>query len=71
LLDTGIEQALNIADIAFLIRCCECDGMTKMIGTTRTTDAVHIVIWIIRKIVIDHELDALHVNAASSNIRRD
>jgi hypothetical protein len=34
-----------------------------------TADAVHVVIWIVREVKVDHEFDPLHVDPASGNVR--
>jgi hypothetical protein len=56
--------------IAALIRRGKRNRMTRGAGAPSATDAMHVVLRIVRKIIVNDELDAFYVNAPRGNVRR-
>jgi hypothetical protein len=44
--------------------------MARGAGAPGAADAVHVILGVVRKIVVDDELDPLHVNAARGDVGR-
>src|SRR3989338_2615671 len=65
------DKALNIADVALLVRHRKRDGMPRLARARGTPDTVHIVLRLCRHIVVYDHLHAFDINAARRNISRD
>ena len=46
----------------------QCDGHTVAVGTCCTSDAVDIVLGIVRRVVVDDHLDVIDVNSAAHDV---
>src|SRR5258705_13634905 len=64
----GIGITLDIADLKHLAAGSERDGAAGFAFATGATDAVHVILPIIRKVVIEHNFDVLDVNAARGDV---
>ena len=64
------NNPLNISDFVLLLRSCKRDGAPRSPGPAGAADAVHVVFGIIRKVVIQNQLNPHHVNTSRGNVRR-
>lgn len=48
-------------DLSRIIRCEQCISRAGVVRTTSSTDAMHVVLRIIRIVVVDHELYVFHI----------
>jgi hypothetical protein len=55
--------------IAALIRRGKRDCMARGAGAPSATDAMHVVLRVVRKIIVDDELYAFHINTARGDVR--
>ena len=54
-----------------IIGCRETDGIPDGVGPSGAANAMHVVLGVQGKVVVDHVRDSLDVNAARGDIGRD
>ena len=62
------DQALDVVQLVPLVRIAKRNGRACGAGARGASDAVHIVLWYIRQLVIHHVCHLRNVNATCSNI---
>ena len=65
------HQALDGADVIALFGHSERDGVASGSGTCGAADAMDVIRGNGRQIIIQNELDPLHVDATRGDVRRD
>ena len=71
LLSRLLQHPYKRTSMLEIVRGEECDGSAKRVCPSRPTNAMHIVLDAIRKVVIDDILDVLDIQSTSGNIRGD
>ena len=66
--DRSLEESLDTRKADEIVGRNESHGATIAVGTSRTTDAMHIILGIVRHIEIDHHLDIIDIDAARDDI---
>ena len=64
------NQPLDAAEALLIVRIDQRDALPVAVGPRGSADAVHIVLFIGRHIVIDHQLDVVDVDASADHIGR-
>jgi hypothetical protein len=65
------DQFLDVADIRALVGCRERDGAALVAGAPCAADAVHVILDVFRKVVVNDKFYADHINAPRRDICRD
>jgi hypothetical protein len=63
------HESLDIANVIPLFRCCKRDRSTRRARAAGSADAMHVVIRILREVIVHHELDTAHIDAACRYVR--
>jgi hypothetical protein len=66
---TRLGEALDIADLEYFTPCDEGNGKATSPSSARSPNSVNIIFRIVGKIVVEHDLDVIHVDPSSSNVR--
>ena len=67
----GADEALDVADVGGVFRRDERDGVADGLRATGAADAVHVVFWFLRDVVVDDVGDAGDVDTAGRDIGGD
>ena len=66
--DTGVGELLQILDLVDIASGHERGGHPLLAGTTRASDAVNVVLRIMREIIVDDHLKGIHIDTTRSHI---
>ena len=69
LLQTASGEALDLAELALLLGGQEGDGLAVAAGAARATDTVHVGLGLAGHVEVDHQADAVHVQASGGDVR--
>lgn len=64
----GADEPFNSAYIAHLVRRCKRNGASLAAGASGSSDAMNVVLGIVRKIEINHEFDAGNIDTARRDV---
>ena len=68
--DSAADEPLESPEILLIFRGDETDRIANRVRPSRPADAVNVVLGVHGEVVVHHVGDAVHVNAASGDIRR-
>ena len=69
LLQTASGEALDLPELALLLGGQEGDGLAVAAGAARATDTVHVGLGLAGHVEVDHQADAVHVQASGGDVR--
>ena len=70
-LNPHVGVALDVADLKQLPARHERDGSTGAAGAARPPDAMDVILAVIGQVIVEHDLDVVHVNAARGDVGGD
>ena len=68
LIDFFFQEILYALEIRLFLFIDESKGYTVIVGTCRTSDAVHVIFTVMRHIIIDNQTDVIYIDTARHNI---
>ena len=71
LVDFLLDEFLNLQEAGIVMRSDEGDSHAVSVGTCSTADAVHIVLWVAWRVVVDDHLDVIDVDASAHDVGGD
>jgi hypothetical protein len=64
-----LGKALNIANLEYFTPCDKGDGKTTSPSSARPSNSMDIILWIVGKVVVEHDLNVIHIDPSGGNIR--
>ena len=71
LVDFLLDEFLNLQEAGIVMRSNEGDSHAVAVGTCSTSDAVHIVLRVAGRVVVDNHLDVIDVDASAHDVGGD
>ena len=68
LIDVPIQEFFDILKVPLLLFGNEGDGYAVIIGTRRTSDAVHIIFTVVWNVIVYHQTDVIDINTSRNDI---
>src|SRR5690554_1114194 len=65
-----LEELLDKREAVLLVRGYKSDGHSSIAGTSSTSDAVHVILHVVRHIKVDHQGNIVDVDSPRDNIGR-